>query len=161
MSPPVSLPADLVRALKRTVGSYAPPGPLRDDLAQDVALAVHLALPRFRGDASVRTFVLRIAHNVCLRHVTRQRARQHNEDNDVQVADPRLGPEDQAALRQDHERLLSAVRRLPLAQRQVITLALEELTGTEIAEVLGISDNAVHIRLHRARVQLRALLEAP
>lgn len=151
----------LERALKRVVASYLPPGAARDDLAQEVALAVHLALPRFRGESSLRTYLLRTAHNVCLRQVTRQRARHAQESPEQATPDPRPSPEARLATKQREQRLLAAVRQLPISQRQVITLALEELTGPEIAAVLGISDNAVHIRLHRARHALASLLEKP
>ena len=61
-------------ALARVVASYAPPGPDRDELAQEVALALVTALPRHRGDSGLKTYVLRIAHNVSLRHAVRRRA---------------------------------------------------------------------------------------
>ena len=147
-------------ALKRVVASYLPPGSEREDLAQEVSLAVVRALPSHRGEASVRTYVLRIAHNVALRYVTRRR-RAFTEPMPDQVADPGPCPEAIAARSQRQERLLSAVRRLPIAQRQVLTLALEELSHAEIAQTLGISDNAVATRLHRARERLRAELESP
>src|SRR2546426_9436686 len=56
--------------LWRVIASYAPRGPERDDLAQDVLVAVWLALPRFRGESSssAKTFVLRVAHKRCLSH---------------------------------------------------------------------------------------------
>jgi RNA polymerase sigma-70 factor (ECF subfamily) len=53
---------------------------------------------------------------------------------------------------------MAAVRRLPLAYRQVVTLALEGVSYAEIADVLGISDSNVGARLTRARHMLRALL---
>ena len=56
------------------MGSYLPPGPERDDLAQEVMIAVLQALPRFRGESQLRTYVLRIAHNVSVRHLSRRRA---------------------------------------------------------------------------------------
>jgi RNA polymerase sigma-70 factor (ECF subfamily) len=55
---------------------------------------------------------------------------------------------------------MRAVRRLPLPQRQVLMLALEELSHAESAQILGISENAVATRLHRARERLRAELES-
>ena len=160
---PPELTPELTAALKRVVGSYCPVGAERDDLAQEIALALHLALPQFRGESSLRTFALRIAHNVALRFVTRQRARQRHEtaeDLESITADAAPGPESRLSQKRSSERLLHAVRALPLAQRAVITLALEELSGPEISQVLGISENAVHIRLHRARAQLKVLLEA-
>ena len=61
--------------------------------------------------------------------------------------------------REDGARLLSAMQELPIGLRQVLTLALEELPQGEIADVLGITENAVAIRMHRARRLLRTLLE--
>ena len=55
--------------------------------------------------------------------------------------------------------LLNAVRRLPFTYRDVITLALEGLSYAEIAEVLGLSEANVGVRLNRAKAALRALLE--
>ena len=61
--------------------------------------------------------------------------------------------------REDGARLLSAMQELPIGLRQVLTLALEKLPQGEIADVLGIPENAVAIRMHRARRLLRTLLE--
>jgi len=154
---------ELQRALRRVVGSYLPPGPERDDLAQEVMVAVLQALPRFRGESLLRTYVLRVAHNVSLRFLSRRRARaRRQDDTDAGELPGRLASPEEALVRQQRqERLLTAVRRLPLSQRQVLTLALEELPHAEIARALGISENAVNTRLHRARVQLRKYLEAP
>lgn len=145
-------------ALARVVASYTPPGADRDDLAQEVALAIVRALPRFRGACSLRSYVLRIAHNVGLRHATRRRRWRF--EPEVELVDPTASPEAQAARAQEQERLMVAVRALPLSLRQVLTLALEDLSHREIGQILGISDNAVAIRLHRARRQLETLMEA-
>ena len=55
------------------------------------------------------------------------------------------------AERQESTRLADAVRRLPLPYRQVVVLLLEGLEYREIAEVLGISESNVGVRLNRAR----------
>ncbi|NJL28565.1 MAG: sigma-70 family RNA polymerase sigma factor [Thermoanaerobaculia bacterium] len=74
--------------------------------------------------------------------------------------DPRPGPEAVTAALERHRQLLAALRRLPVGQRQVLALALEGLAQREIAEVVGISESNVAVRLHRARGALRAELEA-
>jgi RNA polymerase sigma-70 factor (ECF subfamily) len=56
------------------------------------------------------------------------------------------------------DKLLAAVRTLPLAHRQTALLALEGLAPREIADVLGITTNAVAIRMFRAKQHLRELL---
>ena len=143
--------------LARVVASYAPPGADREDLAQEVAMALVRALPTFRGEASLKTYVLRIAHNVCLRHVMRDR--RWKVDPIDEITDSVVSAEHRAMQREEGARLLAAVRELPVGLRQALTLALEELPQREIAEVLGVTENAVAIRMHRARRLLKARLE--
>jgi RNA polymerase sigma-70 factor (ECF subfamily) len=58
------------------------------------------------------------------------------------------------------ERLAEALRRLPLGLRQTLSLTLEGLSQSEIAEVLELSENVVSVRLHRARKLLRDRMSA-
>ena len=143
--------------LSRVAAVYSPPGADREDLTQEMAMALVQALPRYRGESSLRTYVCRIAHNCGVRRIARRRAVGAPFD-EAQVAAPAPGPEREAAARRDVELLASAVRRLPLGARHVIVLALEGLTHAEIGEVLGLTENVVSVRLHRARTALRALL---
>lgn len=145
-------------ALGRVVRSYARPGADQEDLAQDVALALWRALPSFRGECPERAFVLRVAHNRGLNHLWRKKPADSLEDEARELVDPAPPLEVTVADKQDHERLFSAIRQLPLSLRQVLTLALEELPHAEIAEALGISTGAVDVRLSRARAALRKLL---
>jgi RNA polymerase sigma-70 factor (ECF subfamily) len=147
-------------ALWRVVASYAPAGAERDDLAQEVLLAVWQALPRFRGDSSPRSFVLRIAHNRCLSHAWRRAKRRRQDGGEpIDVVDPRPGADEQVAIQQRAERFLRHVRTLPLGQREVLVLALEGLPHAEIAAVVGITTANVAVRLGRAREALRRSLE--
>ena len=120
-------------------------------------MALVRALSTFRGESSLRTYVLRIAHNVCLRQVMRQR--RWRVDPIGEVADSEASAERRAIRRQEEARLLAAIRELPVGLRQVLTLTLEELPQREIADVLGVTENAVAIRMHRARRLLKARLE--
>jgi RNA polymerase sigma factor (sigma-70 family) len=83
------------------------------------------------------------------------------EEKMPEIADPRRNPEEQAIENRRREGLLDAIRRFALPYRQVILLALEDLTPPEAAAVLGITENNVAVRLNRARKMLRAILEAP
>jgi RNA polymerase sigma factor (sigma-70 family) len=140
-------------ALWRVVASYAPPGAERDDLAQDVLLAVWQALPGFRGEGSLRSFVLRVAHNRGLSHAW-TRAKRPPSDV-IDVPDPRPTLEEHAVISERGERLLRHLRMLPLGQRQVLALALEGVPHTEIAAIAGISPENVAVRLGRAKDALR------
>jgi RNA polymerase sigma-70 factor (ECF subfamily) len=145
-------------ALGRLAGSYAGSTGERDDLLQEIALALWQALPRFRGECSERTFLFRIAHNRCINHIARRRSMDSLQALELDPADESR-PVDQAlSAAQDSARLGNAVRRLPVIQRQVIVLALEDMEYHEIADVLGISESNVGVRLNRARASLRKLM---
>ena len=140
--------------VSRLVSGYTPPGEEREDLLQDIWLAVWKALPRFRGESLLRTYVLRIAHNRASTWLVRRRSAVRIDDHDT-VVDPSASPEQKASGRQDVAHLMQAIRTLPLGQRQVLSLVLEGLTHREVGEVLGLAENAVSVRLHRARQTVR------
>jgi RNA polymerase sigma-70 factor (ECF subfamily) len=149
-------------ALARLAASYTNTSSDRDDLLQEIALAVWQALRAFRGECSPRTFLFRIAHNRAIAYLARSRARFPAAAGDVEiddVHDPAPDPESGLAREQAAARLRSAIHRLPLVYRQVITLTLEDMGYAEIAEVLGISESNVGARLTRARQLLRESLE--
>lgn len=141
----------------RIASSYEARPALQQELAQEAFAALWRAMPSFRGEASLKTFAARIAHNVCVSHVRRE-ARASATGLDDQLADDALRPDEAAALAIDRERLLDAVRRLPLALRQVATLHLEGFSDQEAADALGLERNAAAVRLTRARAKLRALM---
>lgn len=131
----------------------------REDLVQDIMLAVWQALPAFRGEASIKTYVIGVAHRRCASHVMHAVARPAHEELDEEWEDAQLGPEALARLNQQQQRLLAALRQLPVGQRQLVLLALEGMRYEEIAELLGISVNNVGVRLNRAKTALKERLE--
>jgi RNA polymerase sigma-70 factor (ECF subfamily) len=149
------------RALRRLAASYERDPSRQQDLVQDIWLAVWQALPRFRGECSERTFVYRIAHNRAVTHVEHhQRRRTDVLDEDAPVAAPGPDQEHSLSAQQRHERLRAAVQTLPLAQRQVVVLTLEGLSHAEVADITGITENNVAVRLTRARAELARRLGA-
>ena len=148
-------------AVRRLTASYERLPARRQDLLQDIWLALWQALGSFRGDCSERTFVFRIAHNRGINHVRRWRLRHDEPLDEIALHDGAPDPEREASQRQQRERLQAAVTRLPLGLRQATVLMLEGLDHREIADVLGISENNVAVRLNRARAALtRELTEA-
>ncbi len=145
-------------ALGRLAASYARALGERDDLLQEIAMAIWGALPRFRGECSERTFLFRIAHNRALAYLARHRLPTVEADEDMEIEDARPNPEQAFSSEQQGQRLLGAIRRLPVGYAQVVTLTLEGLSYADIADVLGISETNVGARLTRARQMLRKLL---
>jgi RNA polymerase sigma-70 factor (ECF subfamily) len=146
------------RSLGRVAGIYARDAAEREDLFQEIVVAIWRALPRFRGECSERTFVFRIAHNRGITHIARRRLPTTALTSDLELVDANPSPEQTLADQQQHGRLLDAVQRLSIGYRQVVTMVLEGMTYGEIADVLGITESNVGARLTRARQLLRNLL---
>jgi RNA polymerase sigma factor (sigma-70 family) len=156
-----SLLAAYQPALTRMAASYEWAPYQREDLLQEILLAIWKALPKFRGDCSERTFIFRIAQNRCLTHIWQRGRDAQISDDPPDLVDPRSNPEVQAIALREQNRLQDAIRSLPIAYRQVLTLTLEDLSQAEIAAVLGITENNAAVRLNRARNALRKMLGGP
>jgi RNA polymerase sigma factor (sigma-70 family) len=148
-------------SLRRLAASYAGKTSEQDDLLQEIALAIWLALPQFRGESSEKTFLFRIAQNRCISHLSRRKPTESLEGLEIDPVDSAKSPDSVVSDAEETRRLLNAMRRLPVMHRQVIVLALEDLDYREIAAVLGISENNVGVRLNRARARLRELMGDP
>ena len=149
------------RALRRLAASYEHDPSRQQDLLQEIWLAVWQALPRFRGDCSERTFVFRIAHNRGVSHIDHWRRRRTDSlDDAAPLAASQPDPEHALSIEQRRERLQAAVQSLPMGLRQVVVLTLEGLSHAEVADVVGITENNVAVRLTRARAALSRLLGA-
>jgi RNA polymerase sigma factor (sigma-70 family) len=149
--------------ISRLAFSYEAVASVREELVQEIALAIWQALAHFRGECSERTFVYRIAHNRGLSHVLRRRP-SHQPLEEIeeseQPVDPRPLPEEQAVRTDQRAQLMSAIQSLPVTHRQLIVLMLEGLSHAEIADVMGITENNAAVRLTRARKALKDALGA-
>ena len=112
--------------LQRLAYGYARDPTAREDLFQEIALALWTALPSFRGDASERTWLYRVAHNTAIRFTTRRMRRARHEQADEGVAEPvsSADPERSAIEAQQRDRLWLAVQALPVPDRQVVMVML-------------------------------------
>jgi RNA polymerase sigma-70 factor, ECF subfamily len=134
----------------------------REDLAQEILLQIWRSLPQFQGRASASTWVYRVALNTALgwhRKEGRRRARQQPllEPEDLPVAG--LDSAEQLHQREVVERLYAAIRQLPKAEAALVLLYLDDLSYREIAEVLGISESNVGVKLNRSRKALGELMK--
>lgn len=141
--------------IRRIAASYEADSGSAEELVQDIHFALWLALPSFRGQSSLRTFVARIATNRAISHVRRSVRSPLSVELSENLPAGESTPEHQAIAEDQQARLIAAVQALPLSLRQVALLTLEGLARVEISDVLGISANAVAIRLSRARDVLR------
>jgi len=148
-------------ALRRLAGGWERDRTAQEDLLQEILVALWRALPRFRGEASERTFVFRVALNRAMTHRFKRAPPIVPLDDAAQVADSRQSPEAEAATAQQRERLVAALQSLPPSLREAVMLGLEGLSGADIADVLGITENNAMVRLSRARRALREAMNRP
>jgi RNA polymerase sigma-70 factor (ECF subfamily) len=135
-----------------------------EDVLQETLLTMVGALPGFRGEAALDTWLFTVARRACL-HRRRKAARRQSIaprvdlDAAEAVADPGPDPERLAEREQLAVRVSAALDALDEKYRGVLVLRdVEGLTAPEVGEVLGLSVAAVKSRLHRARAQLREAL---
>jgi len=135
------------------------------DILQETLLAVARNVKDFRGASSVSTWLYTIARSFCIKKRRRSKFAPAQEESlsarepgeaARQVVDPARAPDDALAGRQIESALEQAIGSLDPMYREVLLLRdVEGLTAPEVAEVMGLSVEAVKSRLHRARVAVR------
>jgi len=132
---------------------------LAEETLQDVMLGVWNGARRFRGDASVRTWLFAIAHQRTLRAVKKLPAAGALESNPDELASASPGPREWTETRRRADAVRAALAELPAHQRAVVELIyLHGLTGPEVSRVLGVPIGTVKSRQNRALRALAALL---
>ena len=132
-----------------------------NDVVQEAFVKIWTALPGFKGDCALSTWIYRVALNAA-RDYRRARRRRwwlnfFGEPGDV---DERKDPHDQEANWQHRQDLARAIDRLSPKLRDVVVLfSLQELDIEEVAAILEIPPGTVKSRLHQARHSLRGFLE--
>jgi RNA polymerase sigma-70 factor (ECF subfamily) len=130
------------------------------DLVQEILFQVWRSWPRFERRASTPTWAYRVALNTALDWHHKERRRQTRQRPIVE--DPPAtgldGPE-QVVQSEIVDRLYAAIRRLPKTDAAVVLLYLDDLSYRQIAEVLGISESNVGVKLNRAKKALGELMK--
>jgi RNA polymerase sigma-70 factor (ECF subfamily) len=131
----------------------------QEELMQEIWLALWRALPTFRGDSSLRTWMYRVAHNVAVTHVHRaKRQPATSPDLGVEVAGAGITPDATVEGTRRLEQLRAAIRELKPIDRQIILLYLEQIPQAEIAEITGLSTTNVATRVGRIKAELTRAL---
>ena len=169
---------DLVRAYDRRVFALV----LRmignraeaEDLAQEVFVQVFKAIGSFRGESKLSTWIYRIAVNLCKNRTKYLRVRHSDEQDELEAVAERVPmgevrranvgqverPDEMMAGRQVEQIVQQAILQLPDAFRECLVLCdVEELSLKEIVDITGLPEGTVKSRIHRARAQLKEIVE--
>jgi len=125
--------------------SYSNDRDLAKDLTQETFIQVWTNLSKFRNESSIGTWIFRIASNICLRQIERSKKNitselpfqieeKQEESNDAQIAF-----------------LYKCISELAETDRLIISLVLEEQPQKEIADILGISEGNIRVKIHRIK----------
>lgn len=146
--------------LRKICRVYAADADGEKDLYQDILVQLWRALPSFDGSSTPDTWLYRVALNTAL---AQKRQRAARESATLDAADPiwrnRIPmPDESLESRQKLERLYAAIARLNDVDKAVVMMHLDEKSHREIAEVLGITESYVGVKLHRIRKEMAAWL---
>jgi len=131
------------------------------DLAQEILLQAWRSLPKFERKASPATWFYRVALHTAMNWQRKDKPRRSRQQPllEVQVlATEGATSAEQAQQRETVEQLYHAIHQLPKADAALVLLYLDELSYREMAEVLGISESNVGVKLNRAKKALGALM---
>jgi RNA polymerase sigma-70 factor (ECF subfamily) len=144
-------------------------GPEDEDLTQEVFMRAYQAMPGFRGKSSFRTWLYRIAHNLCVTELRRRGRRGEHlsleEEGEEKVHWLLSAPSEDLEHEIERRDVSASVRRLlgrlPVTYRTALTLFyLQQVRYEEIGEIMGVPLGTVKTYIHRGRLRLRDLVLA-
>jgi len=151
--------SDCTGLISRIALSYEADPSLRRELVQDILLAIWVALPNYRGEASIKTFAASIAQKRSITHVTRRAREPRQVELPADLVSTAPPPDEVAVSNDQKKRLVDSIQLLPIPQREAIVLCFEGFSYGEMAEILGITPNAVMLRCQRAKTTLKSIME--
>ncbi|MDE6368011.1 MAG: sigma-70 family RNA polymerase sigma factor, partial [Muribaculaceae bacterium] len=129
---------------------YTSPTADFDDLYQETVINLWNGFDKFRGDAKISTWIYRAAINTCITWIRRNKKHSNNIELE---ADMPIIAESSSKLA-DYKRLHSLIAKLQPLEKAIITLWLDEKSYEEIADITGLSQSNVAVRLHRIKEKM-------
>ncbi|MGY8768123.1 MAG: RNA polymerase sigma factor [Pirellulales bacterium] len=132
------------------------------DLAQEILLQAWRSLPNFEGKAKASTWFYRVALHTAMNWHRKDKPRRSKQKPLLEVqaiSTPGVDSAEQAQHQDTVEQLYKAIHQLPKTDAALVLLYLDELSYREMADVLGISESNVGVKLNRAKKTLSELME--
>lgn len=126
----------------------------REDLFQEIIYQLWRAIPSFNGKAKVSTWLYRVALNTAIASFRKKSPKVSYVDTLPDL--PEATQSEELAIRQ--ERLFAALKQLDDSEKAIVALYLDDLSYQQIAEITGINENYVGVRLNRIKNKLQKLL---
>lgn len=126
----------------------------REDLFQEITYQLWKSYPKFQARSKISSWIYKISLNTAIATFRKPKIRISGKgDNleNMEIAD--LASEDDRK-----ERLLATIKKLDDVERALVVLYLEEMSYKEMADIIGISENYVGVRLNRIKEKIKKLL---
>jgi RNA polymerase sigma-70 factor (ECF subfamily) len=128
---------------------YANDTDVAKDLAQETFIKVWKQLPKFRNESSIGTWIFRIASNTCLRQIQKE-SKMPKSELPLEIKDEIS----ETNIEKDIQFLYQCISELQEVERIIISLELEDMNQKEIAEIVGLSEGNVRVKIHRIKEKL-------
>lgn len=126
----------------------------REDLFQEIVFQLWKSYTNFKGDAKISTWLYRIALNTAIASFRKKTTLINYSSELPDFAEEQ--PSDELELRQ--ERLFAVLKVLDDSEKAIIALYFEELSYQQIAEITGINENYVGVKINRIKTKIKTLL---
>lgn len=127
----------------------------QEDLFQEIVYQLWKSYPSFKGESKVSSWIYRIALNTAIAIYRKSKIL----IDYYQAFPEHIHPSDEKTISENEERLFWALRKLNDSEKAVISLYLEEFNYQEIAEITGLSESNVGVRLNRIKNKLKEILK--
>lgn len=136
------------RIIHKVVGLYADSIEDKKDLYQETLLQLWKSSNSFRGEASFTTFMYRVALNVALNFNKKSKRLQ------TTTLDKIIEPATEKSKKEDYEILYLIIKGLVETERMIISLHLDGYKNNEVAEITGMTNNNVNVKIHRIKEKI-------
>jgi RNA polymerase sigma-70 factor (ECF subfamily) len=143
--------------IHKVCGIYCDTQEDREDLFQEITAQLWRAFPTFRAESKISTWMYRVSLNTAITHFKKDKRRPDKDEldqNRVQVPDIEYDTTYEENLKLLHK----AIEELTGVEKSIILLYLEEKKYDEIAEIVGITQNYVRVKMNRIKAKLKKLL---
>lgn len=131
----------------------------RQDLFQEILIHLWKSYPSFKGKSKFSTWMYRVSFNIAIQHL--RKGKKNKEDIALPESfDLLTNSEEENELELEKKMLKEAIKHLNSVEKAMLMLYLEERGNEEIADVLGITQNNVRVKMTRIREKLKNIVEA-
>ncbi len=126
----------------------------QQDLFQEVVFHLWRGFPNFRNEAKVSTWIHSVAFNTAIANFRKKKIPMYLSEHIPE----HLHPKETEEMSENEERLFEALRKLNDGEKVLISLYLEDYSYAEMAEIIGITENNIGVKLNRIKTKLKTLL---